>query len=90
MMKATLTTLALLATVGTASPQTAQPQQNLPSEFTIKVSPTQVDQLGLGIAELPAKIANPLAQHIQQQLQAQIAAANPPPPAPPKAAEPPK
>lgn len=49
----------------------AQPAPPLPTEYTITVTGDDLNLIGRGIEELPAKIANPLTQRLLAQINAQ-------------------
>lgn len=42
--------------------------QQLPTEYTLTVSPEELNALGRGLDELPAKIANPVSQRLLKQI----------------------
>lgn len=45
------------------------------NEFHITVNQNQLEVIAAGLQELPAKFANPVIRHINEQIQAQIASA---------------
>ena len=90
-------TIALLLSIASMSNAYAQPVPTGPSEYTLKVAPSDLDVIGRGVDELPAKLANPLTARMLQQISAQQEAfrkANQPPapaePEKPAPTEPPK
>lgn len=60
---------ALLLTAALATGAVAQTLT--PTEYTLTVSPEELNAIGRGIDELPARIANPLSQKLLGQIQAQ-------------------
>lgn len=54
------------------APTPAQEKPVIPSEYHLTMTPQEVDALGAVIMELPAKIANPLAKRLQDQINVQI------------------
>lgn len=64
-----ITAMLLAATLATSA--IAQPAPSAPTEYTLTVSPEELNAIGRGIDELPAKIANPLSQKLLGQIQAQ-------------------
>lgn len=45
------------------------------NEFHITVNQQQLEVIAAGLQELPAKFANPVIRHINEQIQAQVTAA---------------
>lgn len=79
-MRRTITTTALLLALTTAA--IAQPVPIGPREYTLTLTGDDINLIGRGIEELPAKLANPLTQRLLQQINAQNEAykkANQPP-----------
>jgi hypothetical protein len=87
-MLKTLTALLLLASVipvaaqdlpAVARPSVVEPprQPVVPEQFTIQVTPAQVDKIGEALAYLPKREADPLIAHLQKQVNDQVKAANP-------------
>lgn len=69
----TLTSLlcvaACVATLSLTASAQQPPTQEI--EYTVKLTSTQLNAIASGLNELPARIANPLWQHITQQVTVQ-------------------
>jgi predicted DNA-binding transcriptional regulator YafY len=56
----------------TAPPELAQLNKGKNMEFTFKVTEQEANAILAGLQELPARVANPLSQKLQQQAQEQL------------------